>query len=140
MRDRSTRARAAALGVALAGLAGCAPAATRPPAPPSALPPIPAVRGPLRIRVVEPRSGEPLPRVDSLALYGSVGTGRARLTINGVRVPVEPNGAFIAFLPLPDSGVFHLAARAGRRRDTATIALRLPPAPAATPAAPRPAP
>jgi N-acetylmuramoyl-L-alanine amidase len=50
---------------------------------------------------------------DSTFIFGSVGTGNARLTINGQSVPVWPNGAWIAYLPLrPDTiAQFQLEAR-----------------------------
>jgi N-acetylmuramoyl-L-alanine amidase len=40
----------------------------------------------------------------------SAGTGGARLTINGAPVEVAPNGAFLAFLPVPHDGVYQLVA------------------------------
>jgi len=91
----------------------------------SGLPAIPSVDGPLDIRVIQPTAGT-RPSVDSTAVYGSVGTGEAALTINGRAVPVAPNGAFIAFLPLPPDGVWRLEARRGDQRDTLSIAYRQP--------------
>jgi N-acetylmuramoyl-L-alanine amidase len=38
---------------------------------------------------------------DSSFIFGHVGNGRATLTINGLPVPVLPNGSYLAFLPLP---------------------------------------
>ncbi len=74
------------------------------------LPPIPAVDGPLRIRVAYPDSNAAIAARDSNFIFGSVGTGRATLTINGAAVPVAPNGAFLAFLPVPSNGVYRLQA------------------------------
>jgi N-acetylmuramoyl-L-alanine amidase len=58
----------------------------------------------LAIRVVYPpqdyRLASRTPS-DSNFIFGSVGSGRATLTINGANVPVAPNGAFLAWLPLP---------------------------------------
>ena len=62
---------------------------------------IPAVNGPLALDVRFPTPGSPAPAQDSTAIWGTVGTGLASLTVNGVRVQVEPNGTFAAFLPLP---------------------------------------
>lgn len=114
----------------LAGLAACArqespPAAPpavdmRPAAPPgdtappaTALPPIAPVRGPLRIRVVYPQPDAIVRARDSSFLLGSVGTGDATLTINGYPVKVWPNGAWLAWIPLPDDSLmrFRLVAR-----------------------------
>lgn len=132
-----THVRILALALALAAGA-CAP---RPPAAPAprhvpyepvspALPPIPRVEAPLDIRVVHPTPTTPLPRVDSTFVYGTVGTGGAGLAINGVPVPVAPNGAFLAYLPVPESGAYTLVAARGRERDTLTVAYRQPTAPA----------
>jgi len=74
------------------------------------LPPIPSVEGPLAIRLVAPEPGQTRPSRDSTFLYGSVGTGGAALTINGAQVPVAPNGAFLAYLPVPADGVWRLEA------------------------------
>ncbi len=38
---------------------------------------------------------------DSNFIFGSIGSGAARLTIDGFQVPVFPNGAFLAWLPIP---------------------------------------
>ncbi|HEX2093296.1 MAG TPA: hypothetical protein VHG28_12890, partial [Longimicrobiaceae bacterium] len=97
-----------------------------------ALPPIPRVEGPLGIGVVYPTPDTPRPRTDSTAVWGSVGTGGAALAINGIPVPVAPNGAFVAFLPVPEDGRFELVARAGGRE--ARHALAYAPPQAARPA------
>jgi N-acetylmuramoyl-L-alanine amidase len=78
-------------------------AATEAVAPAPPLPPIPHVSGPPVITVVYPRAGATIAVRDSNFILGSVGTGDASLTINGVSVHVEPNGAFLAWLPVPDS-------------------------------------
>jgi N-acetylmuramoyl-L-alanine amidase len=101
------------LATALAGCAGAPPTTTPtpigepkaaeivPPAPP--LPPIPHVSGPPVITVVYPRAGATIAVRDSNFILGSVGTGDATLTINNTPVHVEPNGSFLAWLPVPDS-------------------------------------
>ncbi|MHB0948013.1 MAG: N-acetylmuramoyl-L-alanine amidase family protein [Gemmatimonadaceae bacterium] len=71
------------------------------------LPAIPLVDSALAIRVVYPPQDYRLPArtpSDSNFIFGSVGSGRATLTINGASVPVAPNGAFLAWLPLPPGG------------------------------------
>jgi N-acetylmuramoyl-L-alanine amidase len=90
------------------------------------LPPIPAVRGPLRIDVVYPAEDARLTASDSNFVFGSVGTGEARLTINGDAVEVAPNGAFLAFIPVPADGVYRVAASAGAEQATAVRRIRPP--------------
>jgi len=135
---------------AVASLAACNPTPTpagpspRPapaPAPPAAppvyvpltagLPPIPTVDAPLAIRLVAPEVGQTKPARDSTFLYGSVGTGGAALLINDVPVPVAPNGAFLAYLPVPADGVWRLDAVKGDEHAGATYTYR--PLPAARP-------
>jgi N-acetylmuramoyl-L-alanine amidase len=119
-------------------LAACAPApppSTGPGAPERlvyrpvspALPPIPAVEGPLEIRVVHPAPGQARPAVDSTFVYGSLGTGTASLEINGTPVPVAPNGAFLAYLPMPEDATWRLWARDGAVERTAEVAYRRQP-------------
>jgi N-acetylmuramoyl-L-alanine amidase len=59
----------------------------------------------------------------------------ASLLINEQPVRVEPNGAFIGYLPVPANGVYELRAEVGGRTATATRAYRAPPTAAAAPAA-----
>lgn len=65
------------------------------------LPPFPRDSGGLRLRVVYPDTLQLVADHDSGFVFGSVGNGDARLEINGTRVPVEPNGSFLAWLPVP---------------------------------------
>ncbi|HEX8431486.1 MAG TPA: N-acetylmuramoyl-L-alanine amidase [Longimicrobium sp.] len=65
---------------------------------------IPRVDGPLRLSVVHPMPGDPRPPSGFDYVSGSTGTGDATLLINGKSVPVLPNGAFLAFLPVPNGG------------------------------------
>src|SRR6478672_6584197 len=80
---------------------GCArtpvPVAVRAPA----LPAMPVVDGPLAIKVVYPKAGQTITSRDSNFIFGSIGSGRATLSINGLPARVYPNGAFIAFVPNP---------------------------------------
>ncbi|MEO6208684.1 MAG: N-acetylmuramoyl-L-alanine amidase [Gemmatimonadaceae bacterium] len=132
--------RSSLVGVAVL-LAACAtatpPAATAPaPAPspsvatPSMLPPVPLVTGALKPAVIYPVANSLVEARDSNFIFGSVGNGKAQLWINGAAVPVAPNGAFLAWLPVPalDSPRYELVAVAGA--DTARLEqpVRLKPA------------
>lgn len=58
---------------------------------------------------------------DSTFLLGSTGNGRASLTVNGQAIPVWPNGAWLAWVPVSSDSVlnFSLVARLGN--DSATL-------------------
>ncbi|MCC6774968.1 MAG: hypothetical protein IT360_27625, partial [Gemmatimonadaceae bacterium] len=88
-------------------------------------PPVAPVRGPLSLRVVYPPDGATIVARDSTFIFGSVGTGDARLAINGVDVPVLPNGAWLGWLPLPprDRPTWSLVATRGA--DTARLVRRV---------------
>ncbi|HEY8850957.1 MAG TPA: hypothetical protein VIM36_02170, partial [Gemmatimonadaceae bacterium] len=62
---------------------------------------MPPARGPVQISVVYPKPEQMLTVRDSNFIFGSVGSGDAALRINGVPVPVWPNGAFIGWLAVP---------------------------------------
>lgn len=87
----------------------------------SALPPIPLVDGPLAVRVVYPTPGAMITSRDSNFIFGSTGSGRATLDINGMPVTVHPNGAFLAFLPVPPIDSPQYTLRVTRGIDTATV-------------------
>jgi N-acetylmuramoyl-L-alanine amidase len=91
-----------------------------------ALPAIPDVDGPLRLEVGYPRIDAPVTVRDSNFIFGSTGSGRARLTIDDIPVAVAPNGGFLAFIPVPPDGVYRL--RATRNGETASLdhAVRVP--------------
>lgn len=113
----------------------CAPLAAPPaPAPARGIPPVPEVRGELRIDVVYPAEDQPLAARDSTFIFGSVGHGRAGLSINGHAVEVAPNGGWLAFLPVPADGVYRLAAEVEGQRVTAERRVRLPGTASAGPA------
>jgi N-acetylmuramoyl-L-alanine amidase len=134
LRARATRRRAATALPALVMLAAACPAPPAPPpspvGPPGALPAVPLVEGPLALRVQYPSRGQLVEARDSNFIHGSVGNGRATLTINGHPVAVAPNGAFIGWLPLPpaEQPVYELVATldSTTARDTLSI-LRPPP-------------
>ena len=94
---------------------------------PSALPPVPTVQGPLAIRVVYPAPDAVVRARDSSFLFGSAGTGEAKLTINGHPVRVWPNGAWLAWIPLPHDSVMQFRIVAHTATDTGHA--RLPRAP-----------
>ena len=134
-----------------AAVASCAPP-TRPPAsapapvvpplvpaalPPAnpKLPPVPEVRGALAINVVYPKPDQMLTARDSNFIFGSVGTGDAALRINGVPVPVYPNGAFMGWLAVPPDSAPQYELLAGNATERARLILpiKVPPAPDTTP-------
>src|SRR3989454_11877811 len=111
---------------------GCAvPRSGTAPVSGGALPaPTAPVRDSLRIAVVYPAVTDVIQSHDSAFLFGAVrgGRGAVRLGINGQSVPVLANGAWIAWLPLPDDTVaqFRIAATdgtdSGRTLFTAPVA------------------
>lgn len=119
---------------ALALLAACAPrSASTVPSPEGGpeLPEIPLVEGRLAPRVQYPPAGHLIQARDSTFIFGEVGHGGASLAINGVPVPVLPNGSWIAYLPVPVAAnpAYELVAILGA--DTARLAhpVRLLPPP-----------
>jgi len=122
--------------VALA--AGCASTTPEGPVPPgvirTSLPPVPTVTGPLALRVEYPDSLQLIVVADSNFLHGTTGTGDATLIIDGAIVDVEPNGAFLAWLPVPaaergDTAYYRLVARRGSEIDTLLHPILRPPSP-----------
>ena len=119
-----------ALLILLVGLAaGCATSepATQPAPPPAEeeapqqarapevipeLPEIPSEGGAPRIYLAYPPSGAVKPNADSTFIFGSVGNGDAQLTVNGIQVPVAPNGAFLTYLPVPEDDTYRFVAEA----------------------------
>ena len=83
------------------------------------LPAIPLVDGPLAIRVVYPPANAVIQSRDSNFIFGTVGSGRATLSINGVPVPVVANGSFLAFLPVPPASSPQYSIVVARGADTA---------------------
>lgn len=120
----------AALGPAACGPTMPEPERPAPGAPPEgALPPISERRGALWLHVVYPHEGARLQTRDSTFIYGSTATGEATLWINGDPVPVQPNGAFLAYLPVPADGVYRLRAVAGGETASLEVRVVVPPPP-----------
>ena len=111
----------------LLALAACPGRAPEPPVPvvTRGLPVVALVEGPLQPRVQYPAENQAIDVRDSNFIHGSVGNGRATLTINGAAVTVAPNGAYIAFLPVPpaDNPVYELVASVAA--DTARLTRRV---------------
>ncbi len=133
----------------LLGALGCARRPDHPPSAPSAevtpapasaapesqdappgLPAVPPAHGELILRVVHPVPEDLLPARDSTFLFGSTGTGDARVTVNGHPVRVWPNGAWLGWVPLEGDSVvrFRIEARQGREVRTVTLNVRRSPA------------
>ena len=85
------------------------------------IPPVPRRIGPLDIKVVYPPSDASLQFHDSTFILGSVGSGDARLTINGQAVPVWPDGAWLAYLALPPDTVARFQLEARSATDSASL-------------------
>ena len=116
-------------------LAGCASSGDPGPLPPgvirSSLPPVPSVTGPLSVYVEYPDSLQRITARDSNFVFGTVGTGDATLIIDGEFVEVEPNGAFLAWLPVPsashgDTAEYRLVARRGAETDSLVHPILVP--------------
>lgn len=95
------------------------------------LPEIGPVTGPLALRVQYPVEGSRIASRDSNFLFGTTSTGDAYLTIDGTPVPVEPNGAFIAWLAVPEPdergrATYRLAATRGAESQRLDLTVRLP--------------
>ena len=89
----------------------------------STLPPAPVVHGPLQVVVAYPADGATIAFGDSTFLFGTVGDGNARLTVAGQSVDVAPNGAWLAWVALPDDSLVTvpLVARLGGDSSAATV-------------------
>ncbi len=93
------------------------------------LPPVPPVSGAaLALRVQYPSANQLITSRDSNFVLGTVGSGDAQLSINGVDVSLAPNGAFIAWLPVPSASapVYELVARRGADTVRRRVSVRFP--------------
>ncbi|MGQ0814732.1 MAG: N-acetylmuramoyl-L-alanine amidase [Gemmatimonadota bacterium] len=98
------------------------------------IPPIPTVDGALRLDVAYPPENANIAVRDSNFIFGSTGSGRATLTINGAPIDVKPNGGWLAYLAVPADGVYRLQATKDAETATFERHVRVP-APAAAPVA-----
>ncbi len=91
------------------------------------LPPVPEVDGPLAVRVAYPPPNQLITSRDSNFIFGSVGSGRAVVTINDVPVKVAANGAFLAFLANPSGTTprYDIVARRGADSARLTLPIRV---------------
>ncbi len=90
--------------------------------PPSrALPPVPPVRGPLELTVRYPAPDAVLQIRDSSFLFGTAGTGEARVTVNGQPARVWPNGAWLAYVALPTDSIMPIRIEARTTTDSAVL-------------------
>ena len=102
------------------------PVAARPiVAPP--LPDVPLVDGPLAVKVQYPSPDQQITSRDSNFIFGSIGSGRATLTVNGVPARVYNNGAFMVYLANPVAAAprYELVAARGADTARATLGIRL---------------
>jgi len=87
--------------------------------PPSrALPPVAPVHGPLQLTVRYPAPDAVLQIRDSSFLFGTAGTGDARVTVNGQPARVWPNGAWLAYVALPTDSVMPIRIEARTATDS----------------------
>ena len=96
---------------------------------PLGLPPVPHIAGASLIpRVQYPGINQIITSRDSNFVLGSVGSGDATLSINGIDVFVAPNGAFLAWLPNPPVSAprYDLVVRRADEEVRGTVAIRYP--------------
>jgi N-acetylmuramoyl-L-alanine amidase len=80
--------------------------------------PIPASDGALGLKVVHPQPNATITAGDSTFLLGTVGTGAAKLLVDGRPVEVHPNGAWLAWIRIPPDSAFSVAFEATTASDT----------------------
>jgi N-acetylmuramoyl-L-alanine amidase len=80
-----------------------------------------SVTGPLALTVRYPDEGVAIAARDSTFLFGSTGSGRATLTVNGAPVRVWPNGAWLAWVPLPPDTLMRFTVVAVSGADSARV-------------------
>ena len=93
--------------------APAAPVSAPPPVAVDTRPSLPAMvkaSGALAVDMVYPGEEHVMAARESTFVFGSVGNGDATLTINGAPVAVNPNGSFMAFLPVPADSAYTLHA------------------------------
>ena len=78
-------------------------------------------RSPISLRVVYPTYEDRVRVRDSSFLLGSVSSPDVQLTINGNKVRVWPNGAWLAWVPFPPDSVIQFRIEARRQGDTLVV-------------------
>lgn len=86
-----------------------------------ALPPVPVVRGPLGLHVAYPPPDAVLQIRDSSFLFGTAGTGEAKVTVDGQPARVWPNGAWLAYVALPTDSLVQVHIDARTASDSAVL-------------------
>jgi N-acetylmuramoyl-L-alanine amidase len=87
----------------------------------AAQPPRTPPRDPIGVRVVYPGPKDLVRVRDSSFLLGSVSGGDVRLTINGNKVRVWPNGAWLAWVQFPPDSVMQFRIEARREADSTVL-------------------
>jgi N-acetylmuramoyl-L-alanine amidase len=82
------------------------------------LPSMKPVRGPLALHIVYPTPDAVLQVRDSSFLFGTAGSGDARVSIDGQPARVWPNGAWLAYVALPPDSLMQLRIEARTDRDS----------------------
>src|SRR5215217_213904 len=85
------------------------------------LPALADVADPIALSVVYPALTDMVRVRDSSFLFGSVASGSVRLTINGTRVRVWPNGAWLAWLPFPPESLMRFRIEARLAGDSSVL-------------------
>jgi N-acetylmuramoyl-L-alanine amidase len=78
-------------------------------------------RGTIALNIVYPSPGDLVRVRDSSFLLGSVSGGDVGLTINGNKVRVWPNGAWVAWVPFPADSVINFRIVARRGQDSSVV-------------------
>jgi N-acetylmuramoyl-L-alanine amidase len=125
----------ASVAAMLAACGGTIETPTPVPGRPAPIPAIAPVDGPLAITVMYPPENTQLAVRDSNFIFGATGSGRATLTINGMPVSVAPNGAWLAYIPVPADGVYRLQATKDGQTTSLERRVRVPATPAPATAA-----
>ncbi len=87
---------------------------------------VPLAAGPGSWLVVRAESTYVIPERDSTFIFGSLGRGDARLSVNGADIPLYPNGGWIAWVPVPEDSVARFDIVAAAAGDTARMSLLAP--------------
>jgi N-acetylmuramoyl-L-alanine amidase len=90
------------------------------------------VDGALQLNVAYPPANSALAVRDSNFIFGTTGSGRATLAINGIPVQVAPNGAWLAFMPVPPDGRYRLYATKDGQTASLEHQVRVPAPPTAS--------